>query len=115
MRKTVSSILDSTYFKFLKYDDNNNPQYEVVVNLPVEPWRDIFNKHGRTLGTFLQNKFSLLQENLNKVNREINLKKQCEILSNDVFGGDFPVPEDDWESSNKKFKEAGFIASPQGA
>jgi len=115
LRKTISTILESNYFKFIKLDDNNNPQYEVVVKLPVEPWRDIFNKHGRTLGTFLYNKFSTLQKKLDDVSNESNLKKQCKILADDVFGDDFPIPENNQESSNKKFKEAGFIASPQGA
>jgi hypothetical protein len=45
----------------------------------------------------------------------MDLKKQCEILANDIFGKDFPIPEDNQESGNRKFKEAGFIASPQGA
>jgi hypothetical protein len=115
LRKTVSSILNSSYFRIMSYDYKNNPQYEVVVNLPVEPWRDIFNKHGKTLGTFLYNKFSSLLKNLDEVNRESNLKRQCEILADDIFGEDFPIPEDNQESDNKKFKEAGFIASPQGA
>jgi len=115
LRKTVSSILDSTYFKIIKYDNNNNPQYEVTVNLPVEPRRDIFNKHGQTLGTFLYNKLSTMQRNLDKVRHESDLKKQCEILANDIFGKDFPVPEGYQQSLNRKFKEAGFIASPQGA
>jgi hypothetical protein len=115
LRKTVSSILNSTYFKIIKYDNNNNPQYEVTVNLPVEPRRDIFNKHGQTLGTFLYNKLSIMQKNLDKVSHENDLKKQCEILVNDIFGKDFPVPEGYQQSLNRKFKEAGFIASPQGA
>jgi hypothetical protein len=115
LRKTVSSILNYTYFKHVGFDSNNNPQYEIVVNLPVEPYGNIFNKHGRTLGTFLHNKFSSLKNNLDKVSRETDIKKQCEILANDVFGDDFPIPEDKNKSANQKFKEAGFIASPQGA
>jgi hypothetical protein len=115
LRKTVSSILSRSYFIFKEYDNNNISQYEVVANLPVIPNRNIFNKHGRTLGTFLRNKFLSLKEDLDKVSRESNLKKQCEILANKVFGDDFPIPEDCNKSVNQKFKESGFIASPQGA
>jgi len=113
LRKTVSSILTYTYFKRTGFDNNNNPKYEIVVNSPVEPYRNIFNKHGVTLGTFLYNKFSLLRDNLDKVSKETSLKEQCKILADDIFGDDFPIPED--KSTNQKFKEAGFIASPQGA
>jgi hypothetical protein len=115
LRKTVSSILNYTYFKCTGLDSNNKPQYEVVVNSPVEPYRNIFNKHGITLGTLLHNKFCALKDNLDKVSQETDLKNQCKILKDNVFGDDFPVPEDKNRSDNQKFKEAGFIASPQGA
>jgi hypothetical protein len=115
LRKTVSSILNKDYFKLKGYDNNNTPQYEIVAKLPVEPWRDIFNKHGKTLGTFLRDKFLSLKEDLDKVSHESNLKKQCEILANDVFGDDFPIPSDVREIGSRKFEGAGYIASPQGA
>jgi hypothetical protein len=114
LRKTVSSILNKTYFRFTG-NNNNIPQYEIVAKLPVEPCRDIFNKHGKTLGTFLRNKFLSLKENLDKASRETNLKKQCEILASDVFGDDFPIPSDVRTIGSRKFEEAGYIASPQGA
>jgi predicted nucleotidyltransferase len=85
LRKTVTSILNNGYFRQTGYDANNKPKYEIVVNLPVEPGRDIFNKHGSTLGTTLYNKFSILKENLNKVKLEKEPKKQCELLADSVF------------------------------
>jgi hypothetical protein len=115
LKKTVSSILDKGYFILKGHDNNYIPQYEVVVKLPVEPWRNIFNKHGQTLGTFLRNKFLSLKADLDKVARETNLKKQCEILASDVFGDDFPIPSDVREIGSRKFEGAGYIASPQGA
>jgi hypothetical protein len=113
LRKTVSSILNNGYFQNTGYD-KNGPIYEIYVHLPVEPRRDIFNKHGKALGTLLFDKFTALQTNLERVENETNLKKQSEILAKDIFGSDFPIPEES-KSSNMKFKEAGFIASPQGA
>jgi len=115
LKNTISSILNYDYFRHIESENNSFPQFEVVVNLPVEPWRNIFNKHGLTLGTFLRNKFISLFENLEKVSQETILKKQCEILSNNIFGDDFPIPEDSDRSANQKFKEPGFISSPQGA
>jgi hypothetical protein len=111
---TAKAILNDGYFKQVGYDEEYNPQYEICVTLPVEPWRDIFTKHGKTLGTSMYTKFKVLIDNLEKVKLEQSLKKQCKILANDVFGSDFPIPENDI-SENMRFKEPGFIASPQGA
>ena len=115
LKDTITSILN-TYFTQVGWDTSTNtPKYEVVVKLPVEPYRDIFNKHVRTLGTFLYTKLSLLKKILEKASREMNLREQCKILADDVFGDDFPIPENNSKSTNQKFKEPGFIVSPQGA
>ena len=115
LKNTVATILNNCYFSCYHFDANNNPQYDVVVYLPVIPKLDIFFKHGRTLGTFFHDKLTLLKKNLQKADDEVTLKKKCQILADDVFGDDFPIPEDNSKSSNIKFKESGFIASPQGA
>jgi hypothetical protein len=116
LKNTVSAILNRGYFRRTGYDDNYNPQYEVVVYLPVDPRdRNIFNKHGQTLGTFLHDRLTALKEDIEKVSCESDLKKKCKILASDIFGDDFPIPKDSDKSDNRKFKEAGFIASPQGA
>jgi hypothetical protein len=111
---TMKAILNDGYFKQVGYDEEYNPQYEICVTLPVEPWRDIFTKHGKTLGTSMYNKFKILIDNLEKVRLEQSLEKQCKILADNVFGSDFPIPKND-RSENIRFKEPGFIASPQGA
>jgi hypothetical protein len=111
---TMKAILNDGYFKQVGYDEEYNPQYEICVTLPVEPWRDIFTKHGKTLGTSMYNKFKILIDNLEIVRLEQSLEKQCKILADNVFGSDFPIPKND-RSENIRFKEPGFIASPQGA
>jgi hypothetical protein len=111
---TAKAILNDGYFKQVGYDEEYNPQYEICVTLPVEPWRDIFTKHGKTLGTSMYNKFKALIDSLEEVKLEQSLKKRCKILADDVFGSAFPIPEND-RSENIRFKEPGFIASPQGA
>lgn len=112
LKKTVNTIL-SEYFTFTGNDSQGNAQYEIKVNLPKRPFNDIFVKHGKTVGTTIQRKLEQLKRNLDLVIGEPNLKKQCEILSNNVFGDDFPIPEDD--KKMKKFKESGYVSSPQGA
>ena len=113
LKETINAMLPK-YFTFTSNDSQGNPQYEIKVNLPKQPYRDIFTKHGKTVGTIIQKRLTNLKDKLATVIEESSLKKQCEILANDVFGDDFPIPDND-SSDNKKFKEAGFVASPQGA
>jgi hypothetical protein len=105
----------STYFTFTNNDPQGNPQYEIRVNLPKQPYRDIFTKHGKTVGTIIQKRLTSLKNRIETVIAGASLKKQCEILANNVFGDDFPIPENDKNNDNKNFKESGFVASPQGA
>lgn len=114
LSKTVESILISSYFSFTGYDNDGKEKYQVEVTLPKKPNRDIFEKHGQTLGTLFKNKLEKLQENLEKIKNEEKTKKQCERLSEKVFGNKFPIPEEK-RNDNKKFAEAGYVASPQGA
>lgn len=111
--KTLSGILNGSYFTFTSYNKDNNPQYDITVKLPKVPYRDVFEKHGKSIGTLVYNKLTKFKNKLEEVIKEEKLKKQCEILAEKVFGGDFPIPKDD--TGNKKFKEAGYIRSPQGA
>ncbi len=113
LKVTVQRIL----IKYFRCTDYAEKKYVVQVKLPVRPYRDIFEKHGNTVGTLLYNKFEKLKEKLDSVYEEPSLVKQCETLNKDIFGSDFPIPDDDddTKSANKTFKEPGYIASPQGA
>lgn len=113
LKETINKML-SKYFTFTSNDSQGNPQYEIKVNLPKQPYRDIFTKHGKTVGTIIQKRLTNLKDKLETVVEESSLKKQCEILANDVFGADFPIPDND-NGDNQKFKEPGFVVSPQGA
>ncbi|KPA11153.1 hypothetical protein MHK_008650 [Candidatus Magnetomorum sp. HK-1] len=114
LKDTVDRILSNHYFKKIGYDSNSNAQYEIVVKLSKKPYRNIFEKHRKTVGTLIFNRLTKLSNHLQNVLNETNVKKQSEILRDKVFGDDFPVPENE-NSENKKFKESGFVASPQGA
>ena len=108
--KTIDKML-STYFTLIASDSQGNPQYKIKVDLPRQPYRDIFTKHGKTVGTIIHKRLDDLKNKLEVVVAKSSLKEQCEILANDVFGSDFPITEND----NKKFKEPGYVSSPQGA
>ena len=57
LRKTVAAILGGNYFVYVSDD-----KYRVRVNLPKEPWRDIFYGSSVDTGTQLYNKLSKLKE-----------------------------------------------------
>ena len=114
LKDTIEKIMMPTYFTITSKDSQGNPQYNIEVKIPKQPCRDIFDKHGKTIGTLIYNRLSKLNNKLDDVIAEKSLKKQCETLVKDVFGDDFPVPENN-NNGNKKFKEPGFVASPQGA
>jgi len=110
LQNTVNNM-KSKYFDCIDYE---NTKYNVKVRLPVEPKRDVFDKHGLTVGTLLYNKLDKLLSNIDAVNKEDTLIKKCELLKKNCFGDDFPVPDKE-DNDIKTFKEAGYISSPQGA
>ena len=84
---TISYILDSQSY-FSGYDGD---KYNIIVELPVEPYQDVFRKHGKNVGTELRNKLIYLRRKLKEAIDEESLVKQCTIL-NRLFGDDFEVP-----------------------
>lgn len=110
LQNTINNIKS----RFFTCVDFQNKKYKVKINLPVKPNRDIFDKHGFSVGTLFYNKLENLLSKIDDVNKETSLIKKCEILKKYCFGDDFPVPDND-NSETKTFKEAGYISSPQGA
>lgn len=108
LHETVSSIL-KTYF----IPDGLNSKYKVKVKLPKLPKRDIFEKHGTGIGTTFHDKLNELKKNLESVMKEESIKKQCELLRENVFGEEFPIAEE--KTKNKKFVNSGYMSSSQGA
>lgn len=115
LKKTLNNIISKNYFRLTSFDKNSNAEYDLVVNLPQKPYRDIFTKHTKTFGTPTRKRFIKLQDLLDEVEDAEGLVKKCEILSKKIFGDDFPIPSKDDEMKNHKFKEQGFVSSPQGA
>lgn len=110
LQNTIKTIKER-YFTCVDYVSK---KYDIKVNLPVKPYRDVFEKHSSTIGTLFYNKLDKLLTDLDAVIKEESLIKKCESLKKNCFGDDFPVPDNDYNDS-KTFKEAGYISSPQGA
>lgn len=112
---TILKILNHSYFIFVGYDKILNEKYDLKVYLPKNPYGDIFNKHGITVGTLFRNKLEQLKEDLEKVKNTESLEEQCSLLSK-IFGEEFPLVETKDNSNNtKSFAESGYVSSPQGA
>jgi hypothetical protein len=111
LRKTVQGVLEAGYFSNSGYE-----KYRVTVCLPVAPYRDIFHNSSLDTGTQLYNKLTSLKEKLDKVNNEVLLKKQCQLLQ-DIFGDDFEVPSDEKSNISKKaaYVSPGIAGTSQGA
>ena len=112
LRKTVQAILDAAYFT-----EGETGRFRVRVDLPVGPWRDIFDGSSLDTGTQLYNKLKRLEEKLVEAEGLSDERKQCEIL-NELFGDAFEVPEPPKGSSTMekaKYSSAGTVTASVGA
>jgi len=100
---------------FFTLTKTNPEKYSIRVNLPVEPGTDVFQKHEEAVGTTLRSKLVRLRSKLKAAIDEEILKKQCEILR-EMFGDDFPVPDEEPKNEKKAYLGAPGIVTPnQGA
>jgi hypothetical protein len=103
LKSTIENILkDGQYFH------ENGDGHKIVVDLPVKPFRDIYNDTGKTAGTILRRRLNKLLAALNKVDEKDTLKEQCDLLR-EHFGDDFPEQE---ESQSSKSNSRATSASP---
>ena len=112
LRTTVEAILDAVYF-----NEEEAGKYRVRVDLPVEPYRDIFDGSSLDAGTQFHNKLQRLKEQLAKAEALSDERKQCEIL-NKLFGDDFKVPDPPTGSSKDRravYAAPGVVGHSQGA
>lgn len=110
LRDSVEAIINGHYFK-MQADGN----YRVKVNLPVSPYKDIFDGSSIDTGTQFRNKLEAMLKKLDKVLTEGSLKKQCEILR-ELFGDDFETVEESTNNSAKiAYSSAGLVGTSQGA
>ena len=110
--KTVGVILDAGYFR-----EEGEGRYRVRVDLPREPYRDIFYGSSLDTGTQLYNKLKRLKDKLAEVEKLSDEREQCQIL-NQLFGGDFEVPDPPKGSSRTgkaQYSSAGIVTSSVGA
>jgi hypothetical protein len=111
LRDTISAILQANYFQWA-----GDGKYKLNVNLPVQPYRNVFENSSVDTGTQLYNKLNLLLIKLNQALEEDSLVKQCEILQG-LFGNDFEVPEKEKSNNVGKvaYSSAGVVGTSQGA
>lgn len=112
LRKTVAAMLYGDYFVFVGED-----KYRVRVDLPKEPWRDIFSGSSVDTGTQFRNKLSNLKLKLIEAEGLSDQRKQCELLRK-LFGDDFPLPDPPSEGSKTKkavYSTSGFVGTSDGA
>ncbi len=111
LRDTVAAIQNGGYFK--PQADGN---YRVKVDLPVTPFRDIFDGSSAATGTQFWNKLNTVLRKLDKALAEESLKKQCDILR-ELFGDDFETAQDANRNEGAKvaFSTAGSVGTSQGA
>ena len=112
LRKTVEAILASGYFT-----EEQAGRFRVRVDLPKEPWRDIFDGSSLDTGTQLYNKLTCLKAKLAEAEGLGDERKQCQIL-NALFGDDFEVPEPPKGSSKTTkatYASAGIVTASVGA
>ena len=115
LRNTIDNILaDSTYFKKDIFSTLlGEAKYDLIVNLPKSPNRDIFDNHGKTVGTTLRERLSKLRDILDEVTEQKDLKSQCEILEKSAFGNDFPIPSDN--EKREQTDSSGVMSVSSGA
>ena len=112
LRATVEATLDADYF-----DEEDERKYRVRVDLPVEPYRDIFDGSSLDTGTQLRNKLTHLKDELKKAEGLSDEREQCKIL-NRLFGDDFKVPDPPKGGSKAAraiYPSAGIVGHSQGA
>ena len=112
LQETVEAILQGGYFQ-----EEEEAKYRVRVDLPKEPWRDIFYRSSLDTGTQFYNKLRRLKEQLMTAAASSDEREQCKIL-NKMFGDDFEVPDPPTGSSKAGravYSSAGIVGHSQGA
>ncbi|WP_053955759.1 nucleotidyltransferase domain-containing protein [Inediibacterium massiliense] len=65
--------------------------YEIELNLPVQPYTNVFSKMSNNYMTDFKNKLEKLLKCLKEVDEECDVIEQCKLLAKE-FGEDFPIP-----------------------
>lgn len=110
LQNTIKNILEHNYFVNI-----GNDKFEISINLPVAPRREVFQQH-KSVGTVFKERLEKMHNKLIEVNKTDNLEEKTEIL-NKLFGEDFPIHSETKESANSlhKFSGPGFVQDHGGA
>jgi hypothetical protein len=90
MRELVEAVLANFQ---LVYDEDEKAYVErLIVKLPIEPWKDVFDRMTARQMRILKDKMTVLKDALVYAEGVADTRAACERLQT-VFGEDFPVPE----------------------
>lgn len=88
----IRTVVNSMLANFRSCIVDSEVVERLQVNLPVEPYSELFSKMSINQMADLKVELDALKEALDKAEAEVDPVKACEILKK-VFGDDFPVPE----------------------
>ena len=104
LKDTLDVLLNNkSYFQYAGDDI-----YNISVQLPVTPYKDIFSENSKKVGTLLKKRLEKLLDILKEVEAKKTLKEKTELLQKH-FGNDFPVAED-----SKNHKSEGRVTAATG-
>ncbi|HEX9731059.1 MAG TPA: nucleotidyltransferase [Thermoanaerobaculia bacterium] len=90
LRHLAATLLDR--FRTVWDDEEQQSTRRLTVNLPVEPWNDLFERMTNRQMEGLEFKLNRLREALNYAASVADPVDACKELQK-VFGDDFPIPE----------------------
>lgn len=114
LSKTVDNMLNNGYFTCIDIKDD---RHKVRVDLPVKPYRDIFDGSSSGTGTQFRNKLKNMLTKLEDTEELNNVREQCKLMRK-LFGDDFPVPDLPKTPEGKKaavYSTSGAVGTSQGA
>lgn len=95
----VNKIKSSFYPKYSA--EKKAYLYAIEVNVPVEPYTNVFSKMSLIQMNEFKNRIDTLYAELDDVKNESDIVEQCKKL-NKIFGDDFSIPEKEQESKKQK-------------
>ena len=92
--KAMKAFVDALVIRFqwVGATEDGSPRYRLTVHLPMAPGLDIFQRMSDGQMTTFRERLVQLRDRLDKVTREPDTVRACELMRKD-FGDDFPVPE----------------------
>lgn len=86
----LHNLVKSIKNKFSMTFEDGSIYYTISVNLPVEPYNNLFDKMTLKQKTTFHDKIVAMDDKLEEVKKKSTLSEKCTLLQ-DLFGTDFPI------------------------